>query len=914
MGHNGGLIDNTVRMLADVKAVLSESVNILSGLCKSDKINMWAKHKPVSGTPPSGTGGNYGIEYTSYSSLANAKAACDNGTLVWRRIKPTSSFRLHDFAGYDHDSPPPCFDIGGSIYYNNRNWDIPLAASIQSNEYVSLADIAGIADKYLTVFIYATNGTTILYAWSSDYPIGNSGGNGFNILIDQYTILISAAKGYSMYAMLTDNQRKDYRPSSTTGFGSFIPLPCNWQGKAMPAKEFEVSGSSAQVHLEAWTVDNMNVNITVEMYGAGRVAGEIVMRLKTKQEGDPYDSTDKRYQMQSATSYWTAVDHGDEQWWAYSQVITLTMDSGKTPEDYMVWFVSSSSYGTVYTNIGYSIPTAYGIKIQRNGSDASMTSISADVGDTFQFGYRLIPEGSVDDVVWSVVAVGDAANAVTVDQNGFVRVIASTDGIPAYVMVALTGNSDISDFVSINTGSAPSSTTVTITDYKASMTVGDTYTWKASVTPSGSLYTWSSSDSSKASVNVNGVVTANAAGSVRIYCTADEGGGQDYKDIEIKSSGGGGETETPDIDIPSALEIKANETGTLTATVSGTTANVSWSSSKTGIAVVQSTSGTQNTEATIKGVAAGTSVITASITVNGVTYSDTCTVTVKPSGGTDVSVTGVTLNTTALSLSAGGTATLTATVSPSNATNKSVTWKSSDTSVCEVNASGKVTAVSTGTAYVTVTTVDGGKTASCKVTVNVPVTSVSVSPTSITIGPNAEKTLTATVYPSNATNKAVIWKSSNTDIATVEDGVVKGVRTGTCTVTVTTVDGKKTADCEVTVEANVGVALTAEHYSSANLVVKCSVMVYGNGRPSSTGRLMLRLKANGQGTSIQSGEQYKDIDFSGATQVTTSDGQIGYKVSNVKFTVPSDFDDEAYKVTFYVIGYPYTEGNIAYDV
>ena len=82
-----------------------------------------------------------------------------------------------------------------------------------------------------------------------------------------------------------------------------------------------------------------------------------------------------------------------------------------------------------------------------------------------------------------------------------------------------------------------------------------------------------------------------------------------------------------------------------------------------------------------------------------------------------VSVTGVSLNKTSLSLLDGSSETLTATVSPENASNKSVSWKSSVPDVATVDGSGKVTALKAGSATVTVTTADGGKTASCSVTV-----------------------------------------------------------------------------------------------------------------------------------------------------------------------------------------------------
>jgi len=85
-------------------------------------------------------------------------------------------------------------------------------------------------------------------------------------------------------------------------------------------------------------------------------------------------------------------------------------------------------------------------------------------------------------------------------------------------------------------------------------------------------------------------------------------------------------------------------------------------------------------------------------------------------------------------------------------------------------------------------------------TSDVPVTGVTVSPTSDSIAVSETLTLTATVAPEDATNKAVTWGTSDDTIATVSDaGVITGVAAGTATITVTTVDGSYTATCEVTV-------------------------------------------------------------------------------------------------------------------
>lgn len=170
------------------------------------------------------------------------------------------------------------------------------------------------------------------------------------------------------------------------------------------------------------------------------------------------------------------------------------------------------------------------------------------------------------------------------------------------------------------------------------------------------------------------------------------------------------------------------------------------------------------------------------------------------SSDTTVSVTGVSISKTSLSLTVGDTSTLTATVSPSNATNKNVTWSSSNTSVATVDSTGKVTANGAGTATITVKTADGAKTATCAVTVKpqtVSVTGVSITnKITLTLDCNSSSSKTyqcaVSVSPSNATNKSVIWSSSNTSVATVDsNGKITAVGIGTATITVTTNDGGK---------------------------------------------------------------------------------------------------------------------------
>ena len=102
-----------------------------------------------------------------------------------------------------------------------------------------------------------------------------------------------------------------------------------------------------------------------------------------------------------------------------------------------------------------------------------------------------------------------------------------------------------------------------------------------------------------------------------------------------------------------------------------------------------------------------------------------CSEKVNPDDGSkpqdkDISVAGITLDITDVSIKVGETAVLTPTIIPDNATNKSVKWSSSSDDVATVDNNGKVTGIKEGSATITVTTSDGGKTATCTVTVAAP--------------------------------------------------------------------------------------------------------------------------------------------------------------------------------------------------
>lgn len=192
----------------------------------------------------------------------------------------------------------------------------------------------------------------------------------------------------------------------------------------------------------------------------------------------------------------------------------------------------------------------------------------------------------------------------------------------------------------------------------------------------------------------------------------------------------------------------------------------------------------------------------------------------------------VKLNTSKKTLTEGSSFTLKAMVSPSKATTKIVSWKSSNTKVATVSTKGKVVAKKPGKATITVTTLDGNKKATCKVTVKaktVEVTKVTVNPTSkqMTVGETA--TITAAVVPANATNKTITWSTNNNAVATVANGKVTAKAAGTAVITAKSNNGKS-ASCTVTVvPATVEVTsvsldkATAVLYANDTLTLKATV-------------------------------------------------------------------------------------------
>lgn len=175
---------------------------------------------------------------------------------------------------------------------------------------------------------------------------------------------------------------------------------------------------------------------------------------------------------------------------------------------------------------------------------------------------------------------------------------------------------------------------------------------------------------------------------------------------------------------------------------------------------------------------------------------------------TAVPVAGVSVSPSSLVLERGTSRTITATISPGNAGNQTVRWVSSNDQVVQVTPEGTLSArvkgVSAGTATITVTTEEGGKTAACQVRVLVPVSSVALDLSEVTMLRSNLEELRATIFPSDATNQAVRWESSDESVVRVVPGdnltaTIRAYEPGIAQVSVITEDGNKRAFTRVEV-------------------------------------------------------------------------------------------------------------------
>lgn len=229
--------------------------------------------------------------------------------------------------------------------------------------------------------------------------------------------------------------------------------------------------------------------------------------------------------------------------------------------------------------------------------------------------------------------------------------------------------------------------------------------------------------------------------------------------------------------------LLVNQWDTLTATVTpsdATDKRLAWSSDNEAVAVVEG--------GYVKALKAGTASVSVR-TLDGNLVAKCQYTVLQP-------VLGVQLNKDKQTLLVGALDTLLAAVLPADASNQEVTWSSDNEAVALVS-NGVVTALKAGVATVAVKTMDGGFTAQCLYTVLQPVTGIQLDKTELRLLLNQSANLTATLSPADASNPSVVWSSSDPTVASVTDGLVTALKSGSAIITVQANDGGWKASCSV---------------------------------------------------------------------------------------------------------------------
>lgn len=511
-----------------------------------------------------------------------------------------------------------------------------------------------------------------------------------------------------------------------------------------------------------------------------------------------------------------------------------------------------------------------GDKVAVTGLTIDTTSLNMLKGDNRTILATISPSNASEKTIeWS----SSDTTIATVSDNGVVTAVGSGEA----VITAVTRDGSYQKQCKVAVVQPVTGISLALDNVK--LAVGKSKTLKANIEPadaSNKKLQWESSDDSVASVTSSGVVRAKGPGNATILVTTEDGGFSASCNISVYTAVTGVKIAADSVSIPKG------EKRILTATIEPANAQnqeLTWSSSNTDIAKIDAVTGQ------ITGRAVGTAKITVTTSDGG--FSDSCIVEVVQLA------TGVTLSFSSVSLDAGKTKTISATVTPSSATLKTVTWSSSDEKIAKVSSKGTITAVSAGTVTITATSKDGAASATCRVTVKQPATSITLKSTSGTdlskktmkIAVGSKKTVVATIAPENVTNNGVVWSSSDQKIATVTSGgVVKGVKAGTVKITATSADGaaSKTVSIKIyTPETSVSLnktSMTLKVGSSSTIVptVNPSNATYKTVKWTSNNYDVATVDENGKVTA-------KGVGYAEITATTTQGGKTAVcKVSVVK--------------------------------
>lgn len=408
--------------------------------------------------------------------------------------------------------------------------------------------------------------------------------------------------------------------------------------------------------------------------------------------------------------------------------------------------------------------------------------------------YNTIPENATDSQVDVEITPADGSVIEMTTQNqdaGYIRIKAVGPGTATITFTSHDGNAQ-PVLVTISVVQPVNSVQIT-GDTNDVLMKGETLPLSATVLPANASdknILWTSSNTNIATVSQEGVVTqvGNTGGIVTITATS-KSDPDVYDSVTIETSA---VAAVANVTVSSAGGIGTLYVGKTAGSVQMSASvlpedadqTVTWS-------VEPADKATISSDGILTAVADGDVVVVATSVSSGKKGYKGMTIIQQP---TSVAISGDS------SVVVNNSITLTATVSPNNARNKEVVWSSNDSTVAEVSQSGVVTGKKAGSTVIFASSVADGTVVGQKtITVTVMPSSVTINqPSSTTMDIGGTLTLSATVSPSNASNKTIAWSTSDSSIATVSDGVVTAKASGTVKITATTVNGK-TAEISLTV-------------------------------------------------------------------------------------------------------------------
>jgi uncharacterized protein YjdB len=357
----------------------------------------------------------------------------------------------------------------------------------------------------------------------------------------------------------------------------------------------------------------------------------------------------------------------------------------------------------------------------------------------------------------------------------------------------------------VTSGGTVAVTSVSVSPISTSLTIGSTQQLTATISPSNATnqsVTWSSNNTSVATVNSTGLITAVAAGSATITVTTEDGNRTATCSVSVtEPQGGSSYMENFDSGTAQGWTLTTN-----LAVVSGKLSSANWAAMTRGIYEGATFQSPFTYALEVNGSGSSTGNYT-HILFN---YQDENNHHIlEMTGGTSgaanlrkrVNGTLSTIATSGVYLTSGINVTVEITCTDGKITVKATKSGATTTLFNSVlDGSFSQGKIGVSTFYNNVNFDNVSVTGASQGGDPIAVSSVSVSPTTTSLPVGSTEQLTATVSPSNATNQSVIWSSSNPSVATVNStGLVTAVAEGSSSITATTVDGNFTATCAVSV-------------------------------------------------------------------------------------------------------------------